>query len=352
MSKLKYVTSGPDRHGKLRHRYRRNGISLYLPGVPGSDEFNAAYQEAVRRSQEALKAPPARHLSAEEVRCPKGSVAALIRDYKETTRYQRLAAPTVRQYEGAFAAFIEKFGTAAVRHIKTKHVLAMMDGLKATPGVANAYLRTLKMLLNYAVLRGDIAFNPAGNVRQIKLGEWVAWSEDDVRRFEKRWPLGTIERRIYNVALCTGQRAEDLRRMRVDDIDDGWIRVRQGKTGELVELPVQASLQRDLEAFPPKGEFLISRPDGKPYGPGSLSKLVKAALREAGIDEDRKLHGLRKATCRRLAEAGCSEREIMSVSGHRSSASVSGYVRQVNQRHMAQQAMARITLSNQEMPNH
>jgi len=347
MRKPKYVSSTPDRHGKVRHRFRHKGVSRYLPGEPGSPEFQAAYNDALKAAQKANTPAPRKPAP----RRPKGSVEALVRDYRGTTRFQRLAAPTKRQYESAFVAFIDKFGDADVGAIKTRHVLGMMDGLKATPGVANAYLRTLKLLLNYAVLRGELSHNPASSVQPIKLDEIATWTEDDIARFEKRWPLGTIERRIFNVALSTGQRSSDLRKMRVDDIKDGWITVRQSKTGELVELPLHPALQADLEAFPPKGDHLISRPDGRPYSDGVLSKKVKAALRAAGIPDDRKLHGLRKATCRRLAEAGCSERQIMSVSGHRSPQMVSTYVRQADQRLLAMQAMGKLTPAKAALSN-
>ncbi|WP_074962614.1 tyrosine-type recombinase/integrase [Jannaschia rubra] len=44
--------------------------------------------------------------------------------------------------------------------------------------------------------------------------------------------------------------------------------------------------------------------------------------REAGLPNRASPHGLRKATRRRLAEAGCTPHEIMAISGHRSPAEV------------------------------
>lgn len=96
MSK-KYVTSSPDRHGRIRHRFRRNGITAYLPGDPGSEEFEAAYQECLGRAQDALTTPYVRPLTREEERYPPGSVAALIRDYRASNRYLRIKPATKRQ---------------------------------------------------------------------------------------------------------------------------------------------------------------------------------------------------------------------------------------------------------------
>ena len=44
---LRYVDRFVDRHGHVRHYFRRpGGKRLTLPGVPGSDEFMATYKAA------------------------------------------------------------------------------------------------------------------------------------------------------------------------------------------------------------------------------------------------------------------------------------------------------------------
>jgi integrase len=53
-------------------------------------------------------------------------------------------------------------------------------------------------------------------------------------------------------------------------------------------------------------------------------------------------HGLRKAACRRLAEAGCTAPEIMAVSGHSTLAQVQIYIEEVNREKMAEAAMAKV----------
>jgi len=51
---------------------------------------------------------------------------------------------------------------------------------------------------------------------------------------------------------------------------------------------------------------------------------------------------LRKAACRRLAEAGASAAEIMSVSGHATLAQVQVYIDEIDRERMASSAMDRI----------
>jgi hypothetical protein len=53
--------------------------------------------------------------------------------------------------------------------------------------------------------------------------------------------------------------------------------------------------------------------------------------------------GLRKACCRRLAEAGCTAVEIMAISGHKSLAEVERYVKAANRKRMAKATMEKVS---------
>jgi integrase len=64
---------------------------------------------------------------------------------------------------------------------------------------------------------------------------------------------------------------------------------------------------------------------------------------EADLPKRCSSHGLRKAACRRLAEAGCSEHEIAAISGHESLAEVRRYTRAASRARMAKSAMATVT---------
>jgi hypothetical protein len=66
-----------------------------------------------------------------------------------------------------------------------------------------------------------------------------------------------------------------------------------------------------------------------------------AAIREAGLPQCCKPHGLRKAAARRLAEAGCSAIEIMAIAGHKTLAEVERHTRPAEQEKLARQAIKR-----------
>jgi integrase len=65
-------------------------------------------------------------------------------------------------------------------------------------------------------------------------------------------------------------------------------------------------------------------------------------LELAGLPLGISAHGLRKAMCRRLAEAGCSANQIAAISGHATLREVGRYTKAADQRRMAKAAMSAI----------
>ena len=70
------------------------------------------------------------------------------------------------------------------------------------------------------------------------------------------------------------------------------------------------------------------------------------AIRAAGLPAHCVSHGLRKAAARRLAEAGCSEKQIAAVTGHRTLKEVARYTRAADQELLAAQAVDKLTERN------
>jgi site-specific recombinase XerD len=62
----------------------------------------------------------------------------------------------------------------------------------------------------------------------------------------------------------------------------------------------------------------------------------------AGLADRCVTHGLRKAAARRLAEAGCTARQIMNITGHRSLKEIESYTKAAEQQRLAQAAMDRL----------
>jgi integrase len=125
------------------------------------------------------------------------------------------------------------------------------------------------------------------------------------------------------------------------------IHVRQKKTGVMLAIPIHPELQRILEATPGNTlTFLVTRL-GRPFAPNDFTHWFKDKIRQVGLCEEASVHGLRKAACRRLAEAGCSASIIQAISGHMSLREVERYTRAASQESMALQGIAALTKKNE-----
>jgi len=82
---------------------------------------------------------------------------------------------------------------------------------------------------------------------------------------------------------------------------------------------------------------------GTPFTDHAFSDWFGKACDAAGLSSACTFHGLRKAACRRLAEAGCTVHEIAAISGHASLREVERYTRAADQARMARNAIARAT---------
>jgi hypothetical protein len=100
-------------------------------------------------------------------------------------------------------------GDNPVRLMKRRHVRKIRNARAETPGAANTILRMLKVVLNFAVDEEWITSNPAAKMKELKVGEWRDWTDDECAQFEKRWAPGTMQRRAYMLACYTGQRKSD-----------------------------------------------------------------------------------------------------------------------------------------------
>ncbi len=75
--------------------------------------------------------------------------------------------------------------------------------------------------------------------------------------------------------------------------------------------------------------------------PRRLSNWFRQQCDLAGLPHG-SAHGLRKAAARRLAEAGCTEHEIASITGHRSLQEIVRYTRAADQKRLAVSAMDKV----------
>jgi integrase len=194
-----------------------------------------------------------------------------------------------------------------------------------------------------ASLRAD---DPTQGVRlpKAKAGEIHTWTEDEIAQFEAWHSVGSAARLAFALLLYTAQRRGDVVRMGRQHIRDGVLSIRQEKTGTFVEIPVHPTLAAIIAETPIAGQMtFLTSVTGAAFSSAGFGNVFREWCNEADLPKRCSSHGLRKAACRRLAEAGCSEHEIAAISGHESLAEVRRYTRAANRARMAKSAMATVT---------
>lgn len=332
--RLRYVDRFVDRHGHARHYFRRPGCKrIPLPGLLGSAEFMAAYNAAL-----AEDAPVMRPKSRGEP----GTFNRLAAQYFASPDFFRLRPRTQHVYRLVIDRFLAEHGHRKVAEMRREDVKKIMGLKSATPGSANDLLKKIRTLIKFAIDAGWRADDPTLRIKAFPEHEFHTWTEDEIAQYEERWPIGSRERTAFALHLYTGQRRADVAQMAWTDVAGNAISVVQTKTGARLTIPLHPHLSAALRAWPCKHVVILTTAFNRPFSSAGYGNMMADAIAAAGLPDRCVLHGLRKAAARRLAEAGCTEKEIAAVTGHTTLKEVARYTRAADQKRLAAGAVAKL----------
>jgi integrase len=338
-----YVEMQITRHGRKVWYFRRSRDErrIRLPDVYGSQEFTDAYQVCLAGGvvQPAGKRGASR-----------GKLAWLIELYMKSGKWESYRPATRKARGHILQKLAEEKGAVDVEDIDRAAIVAAVEKRRGTPEQANVILTALKQMFAWGVEAGHVDRNPAEGVKGVKKPKagpdeeegHKTWTEEDLARFKAYWPHGTPERLLFSVLCYTGLRIGDAARFGVQHVQrDGTIKLRNEKTGALVQLPILQSLREAIVRGPerPTGQlgFVVWR-RGVNVGKEHLGAEFSAACKEASL-EDCTAHGLRKAAAVKLAEAGKSVDELMSIFGWARPDMAIKYTRMASKKKLAMNAM-------------
>jgi integrase len=112
-------------------------------------------------------------------------------------------------------------------------------------------------------------------------------------------------------------------------------------SGGLDVEPIVPPLARALEAVPRSNLTFLLTERGAAFSSAGFGNWFRDRRDEANLGQY-SAHGLRKLTATRLANEGCSEREIMAITGHSSLSEVPRCTKARDQARLAKQAMSTI----------
>jgi integrase len=322
---MRYVTKFVDRHGKLRWRFRRRGVSVYLPGAYGSDEFLIAYDAVMGE---------AREIGASRTKAD--TIGFLVAGYLASSDYKLLADNTRRTYRYHLERFRVANGSAPLRHFNPTSLAGKLDTMAGKPATANIFLKVMRALGKFGQDRKIIKWNPTEGIKRMRdrTDGIHTWTEDQLAQFEARHPVGSKANLAFRLMLYTAQRRSDVIRMGKQHERNGSLQMKQRKTGTKLVLPIMPELREAIDKSPTGDLNYLVTEFGKPFTDAGFGNWFRDRCDEAGL-KGCSAHGLRKAAARRMAESGASASQIMAVTGHKSLSEVERYTRAASQERMA-----------------
>ncbi|NIY98869.1 tyrosine-type recombinase/integrase [Salipiger sp. HF18] len=300
----------------------RGGVCQRIQSKPGTAEFAADYARLMRG----------------RVATPKQNIGKLIELFMKSPQWANYAHNTRRNHERNFRYLRETAGKVDPAKLRAVHVYEMRDALADKPTDANRKIDTLLVLMKYAVQIGWIDRNPAQDIQRLS----------PTGKKRKPWPADLIEAfraeaegralLLFEMLLGTGQRIDDVLKLRWSDLDDDGFTLVQGKTKAELYIPLTDRLRAVLAAEKKRGLFIVCREDGQRISYPSAHKDIMTVRRKIGA-EDYDIHALRYAAASEIAAIpGMTSDHVKAITGHASGAMIRLYAGAAQQKARATEA--------------
>lgn len=307
-----------------RFYVRARGVYLPITAKRDTADFDRQYWEILNGKRAEAKR----------------SWRVLVDNYRASDRWTGLKQRTRTDYEGVLEYLLERIGDRDVTRLTRSDVVKARDANARRTRFANYVPTMLSILCEHAMDIGWRTDNPAKGVRKLKTPKerqqphrpWPDWAVK-LMRSEGH---GTA-RLIFELGVGSVQRPGDLIKFRWNDYDGDALRIAQGKTGRPLFLPCTAHLKAALDATPKKGMTILTLEDGQPMRYERLARVFMKERKRLGL-EAYDLHALRYRGAMELAWAGCTDDEIASYSGHKSTDMIRKYAGEARQQMRARQA--------------
>lgn len=292
---------GKSKDGNLRFYYYHRESRTRLPGEPGSAEFMAAYK--------GLQDKRIGH-----------DLRGLIGRYRSSGSFGRLSKKTKADY-ALYLGRLEnhQVSSAPIEILDDQRMrssfVEWLDQWNDKPRARNYAITVLRLLLNWAIESGYLRENQARFIRKSPTDNRAGktWSEAQISKFMQ---VASPEiRRAMLLALYTGQRRGDILKARWDDLDGDTIVFKQSKTGQVVSVPLPLEFLDEMANWPKTATTILASKTGNPWDARYFSRKWFDTTRKAGL-ADVHFHDLRGTVATRLAEAGCTNSQIASITGH------------------------------------
>lgn len=221
---------------------------------------------------------------------------------------------TLYNYRRSLEIAREAWGPLPIAGVRPAHVLKVMEGLASTPGKANNFLSSMKLLSGWARTQDLIDKSLVEGVKAYKLkGGHKPWTKEQISAADRG--LEGVIRRGFLLYLYTGQRGSDIVKLGPTHVDDGGFSLKQHKTGREVWCPIVPELAAEMATWTRRPGPYIVQADGAVYTRNLFWDHFDQARENIPELADVTLHGLRCSAVIRLRQAGLSVPQISDIVG-------------------------------------
>lgn len=330
------------RHGKVAWYVRMGkGPRIRIKGVYGSPEFDDAYQDAINGKKPTLPGKAAR-----------GTLEWLWNLYRGNAAWTDLSLATRRQRENIMRPVLASAGKDPLSKVTKRSVEKGVEKRKATPTQAKHFVTSLRGMFEWAIASDVVKVDPTHGIgfktskKAAKSAGFPVWTDDELARFEHRWPRGTRERVLFDIYLYTGLRRGDAALLGKQHVKNGVITIVTEKTGMQVTIPILPELQATLDAGPLGELNFVARINRQPMTKESVGNFFADACRAAGIKKSG--HGIRKAAATNMADNEATTAQMNSIFGWEGDAMASLYTKSANRKRLAASAVGKLSRTKTE----
>lgn len=277
-----------------------------------------------------------------EIHVVTGTVKSLVASYKRTNAWGSLSINTKRTYNQLLNACYDirlgnsnvLFGDMMASNVSSMHSESVYSHLKLNVSEhrANHTVKVLRRVWMVCQKKSLVRTNPFVQMGLRKLPERVVlWEPEQVNRFIAQadsmgfWSIGTLALLCYH--LC--QRPGDMRQLLWGNFDGQVFDFVQEKTKQHVTIPASPALIERLAGHERSkaDTILFYEATSRPYDRYMIYKVSGRVRKATGLPDSLQMRDLRRTGATEMAEAGCTEDELRSVTGHQSRGVLNTYVR-------------------------
>lgn len=247
-------------------------------------------------------------------------------EYLVSPKFEKLADKTRRQYENVAKTLREFFKGATMASIAPAHIALWMDNHKSEIQ-ANTGKAIISNVFAVAVRHGIVNRNPAKEIpyHNIEGRDRLITDAEFLAVWEKAQPHVQI---AMDIGYLTGSRVQDILDIKLQDITDEGLYIRQGKTKKkmlfLMSLALEDAIARARALPRPiRGMHLLCNRSGQPYDYRTFNDHWLKAVRAVGI-EDIHFHDIRAKAATDAEDMGLDYQALL---GHTTRAMSDKYLR-------------------------